>query len=323
MNIEKQRILIIGGTGSLGNKLIERFISGYELIIYSRDENKQWILRMKYISNNNISFKIGCVRDKERLKEVICDTRPNYIIIASALKHIDICESNISESIKTNITGTQNIVDLVYDMAVSNIIPYLKTVLLVSTDKSCSPVNVYGMCKAISERIMIEKSEKIVSPKFVNVRYGNVINSRGSLIPLLNEISSDKSKDEYLITDPRMTRFFMDLDKSVDLIENALFRGESGDTYIPRIKSYLILDIIDLCIKKHPEKKIKISGLRPGEKLHEDLINITEGYRTIVEDNMYIIKPCYKAPINSNFNRDKYTSKSEIANVYDLEKYII
>lgn len=289
-------ILIIGGTGSLGNELTDRFYRDNKVIIFSRDENKQWSMSSKY--KENVSFCIGDTRDKQSIITCIKQNKPNIIILAAALKHIDICERNISECIATNITGIKNVIDIVIDMNDKTI----EKLLLISTDKSCSPINVYGMSKAISERLIAEASTKECDTKFVCVRYGNVLNSRGSLLPKYKEIASniDSSKRIFPVTDKSMTRFFMTLPQAVNLICYALDYAESGDTVVPRIFSFNIYNIAEYFANKY-DGKVLLMGLRPGEKFHECLVNETEIHRTkcveVGDQIYYIIKPCY-----SNYN---------------------
>lgn len=300
-----ETLLIIGGTGSLGYSLVRRLNRCYKIAIMSRDENKQWAMRQKY---PDLTYVIGDMRDKNRFENILFRIRPNKIIIAAALKHIDICEYNISECISTNIIGVQNIVDTVAENSVKNLIPELDTVLFTSTDKATSPVNAYGMCKALCERVIAEKSLYLKHPRFLTVRYGNVLKSRGSLFPLFHEFGQNPDKDSFPVTNSEMTRFFMDLDDSINLILQCIQFGESGDTFIPKVKSYRIHDIAKGFSRKYG-KPVAIVGNRPGEKLHECLINESEKHRTIQQDNYYVIKPCYKnLQTTVDFQRE-YTSE--------------
>lgn len=314
---DRNTIFIIGGTGSLGNFLVDRFLSQYTIYIYSRDENKQWHMKNKY-NSKNIHFIIGDISDKERLENTLLRYDPNYIIIAAALKHIDVCEYNTSESIKTNITGIQNIMKCI----TPNNLPRLKTVLFVSTDKACNPSNVYGMCKAISERVVIEKSLENKTKKFVIVRYGNVLNSRGSLLPKFHNIGKNKNNKSFTVTHKNMTRFFMSLNESVDLIEYALFNGVSGHTYVPTIISFYIKDIAEIYSKLY-DKPIVYTGIRPGEKIHETLINEMELRRTNKVNNIYIIRPPYETDVSTNISISVYDSQSTLSHNTEIIKKII
>lgn len=321
--IKRKCILIFGGTGSLGRKLTDRYIDTHDVCVFSRDETKQWIMKQDYSKySKHLSFMLGCIRNKQQVENAIFRFKPNIIIIASALKHIDQCEENINECILTNITGVQNIIDISYECSQKANIPFLETVLMVSTDKSCSPVNVYGMCKAIAERLVIEKSQFVNTPKFVNVRYGNVINSRGSVLELFNKIGKNEEFKTYNVTDDRMTRFFMTLDESVDLIEKAISYGDSGDTFIPKMNAYSVHEIASI-YSQHYKKPIKFIGLRPGEKIHECLINHIESVRTINFKDVYIIRPCYREhEVIDNINIEEYKSNLNISSAYELKKYM-
>jgi FlaA1/EpsC-like NDP-sugar epimerase len=197
-------------------------------------------------------------------------------------------------------------------------IPFLETVLFISTDKACAPVNTYGMCKAISERIMIEKTQFLKNPKFVTVRYGNVILSRGSIIPLFDSIGKNPEKKEFCVTHKDMTRYFMTLDDSANLIDYAITEGKSGETIIPKeIMSYKIFDIASYFSKKY-NKPIKIIGIRPGEKIHETLISFTESLRTKESLNYYVIKPTYcTVELPVIFENGEYNSATNVSENLD------
>jgi UDP-N-acetylglucosamine 4,6-dehydratase len=314
MIIDK-KIIIIGGTGSLGNALCDKYLLSNEILIYSRSENLQWEMKFKY-NNKNLSFFVGDIRDKERLETAIFRFKPNIVIIAAALKHIDICENNINECINTNIDGIRNIVNIISNYSMIGSVPFIETVCFISTDKACAPVNTYGMCKSISERIMIEKSQFITSPKFVIVRYGNVLSSRGSLIPFYKSLIKNKTIDSYIpVTHEKMSRYFMTLEESVSLIEYAILNSESGDTVIPKnISSYKILDIANYVsiLNKIP---VKITGLRPGEKLSETLISFTESLRTVEVKDYFIIKPTFKQNLiqkHVSFENGEFNSETNL-----------
>lgn len=277
-------ILIIGGTGSLGHALVSRLYNTYNIFIISRDEDKQYKMKKQY---PKISYFLCDIRIQNRIESLIIKINPDIIIHASALKHIDICEDNIDECILTNIIGTQNVVNSI----VNNLYRLkLETFVFISTDKATSPVNVYGMCKGISEKIVC--GIKINNPKFIVVRYGNVLNSRGSLLPLFHEIGKDEKQDCFKVTNENMTRFFLTLNQGIDLIMKSIEEGVSGDIFIPKTNSYRIMDIAEE-FSKHYNKPIKIVGCRPGEKIHECLINESESLKCIEHDTYYIIKPYY------------------------------
>ena len=292
LSITNKTILIFGGTGSLGYELNKRYKDHNIIYNFSRDECKHWEMRIHFHNHRNIHFIIGNVADKHAVKQAILRVRPNIIIIASAMKHIDQCEVNTGESIKTNLLGTQNIVDSIEEES-SGLSPGgldgLQTVVFVSSDKACSPINAYGLCKAMSESIMVEKAHFIDPIKFINVRYGNVLNSRGSIIPLLHKIGQDSEHSVFKLTDEDMTRFVMTLEDSVNLIEYAILQGESGETIIPKLVSMKVKDLIEIFAEKY-KKEIVITGLRSGEKIMESLINESQSRRVVKKDSyMHIV----------------------------------
>ncbi len=310
-----KRICIIGGTGSLGQSLIHRYRHDNKIFVISRDEMKQWQLKSKY---PDVTCFLGDIRmDMTRLLKTIS---PHIVINCAALKHIDICESNISECIATNIHGTQNVINACSE------VKSVETVVFVSTDKACSPVNVYGMSKSISERMMSEASIKIPDKKFVCVRYGNVLNSRGSIIPKFKEIASSTSSTCSCIpvTSDKMTRFFMQIEESVELIHKAIIHGESGDTWVPQIPSFQIVDLAMYFARKY-NKNIQFIGVRPGEKYHECLINQDEIARTTFSHDCYIIKPCYQnysfTALQSEYTSEKFTDFEKFLPI--IEKFIM
>ena len=312
-------ILIFGGTGSLGYELNKKYCNNNIIYNFSRDECKHWEMKLFFNSNPNIKFIIGNVSDKTIVESTIKRIKPNIIIIASAMKHIDQCEINTSESLKTNLLGTQNILDSIENNYKDLI--ELETVVFVSSDKACSPINNYGMCKALSETFIIEKAHYISSIKFVNVRYGNVLNSRGSIIPLLHKIGNDISKPHFSLTSPDMTRFVMTLEQSVNLIEYAILNGESGDTIIPELLSMNVKDIVELFSEKY-NKPIVISGLRSGEKMLEYLINETQSNRIVINGDYTHIKSVIKYPNNINNDNKEYNSKINPLSKSELKDYL-
>ena len=312
--LSNQKILIFGGTGSLGYQLNKRYKDHNEIYNFSRDENKHWQMKIHFNNDPNINFIIGNVADKELVKRAIIRTKPTIIIIASAMKHIDQCELNTGESIKNNLLGTQNILDVIEE----NVKGVLDTVIFVSSDKACSPVNNYGLCKAMSETLVVEKAHYIPNIKFTNVRYGNVLNSSGSIIPLLHKIGKDANYDKFRLTSDKMTRFVMTLEQSVDLIEYAILNGESGDTIIPKLVSMKLIDLFELFSVKY-NKPIEITGIRPGEKLLESLINETQSSRIIVNNDYTHIKSAITTKEILNKNIQDYNSKINTLTKSELE----
>lgn len=272
-----ERIMIFGGSGSLGNKLVQTFLKDNVLINYSRDENKHWQMDLRYRSSN-LHHVIGDIRSFSKVTQALFRHKPTVVIIAAALKHVDRCEFEINESVETNIIGIQNVLNAVETH--SEVLSALHTVCFISTDKACSPVNVYGMCKSICEGLIVEKARYVPGVKFVSVRYGNVLNSRGSIVPILEAKAAEPECKTLTLTDPRMTRFIMTLEESVALIVHAIEEGVSGEIVIPKLRAMKIKYLFDLFGEKYG-KPIKEIGLRPGEKMAEALINPTQSYRTL------------------------------------------
>ena len=320
--INNNTILLFGGTGSLGYEIVKRYICNNIIYNYSRDECKHWKMKLDFNNNNNLNFIIGDVINSHKIEETLLRITPNIIIIASAMKHIDQCEFNTDQSLNTNLLGVKNILDLVEKHQII-LGGTLQTVLFVSSDKACSPINVYGMCKALSEMLVIEKSHYVKKIKFVNIRYGNVLNSRGSIIPLLHTIGTDDSKKWFTLTNDKMTRFIMTLEQSVDLIEHTLINGESGDIVIPKIISMTVKDLVELFSEKY-NKPIKIIGLKPGEKLLELLINKTQSGRIKTNKEYTHIKSIFNfnESIDENSLND-YNSKNNPLNKEELKLYLI
>ena len=286
LSISNKKILIFGGTGSLGYKLNESLSTNNIIYNYSRDENKHWKMKIFFNNHKNIKFIIGNSINKDRVENTLQRIKPNIIIIASAMKHIEQCELNTSESINNNLLGTQNILNCIESNI--DILNNLETVVFVSSDKD-NPINNYGMCKAISETLMIEKAHYIPNIKFITVRYGNVLNSSGSIIQVLHTLGKNNEIKSFNLTHKDMTRFIMTLEQSVNLILYAINYGSTGDIIIPNLVSMKIYDLIEIFADKY-NKTIKITGLRPGEKLMESLINHTQSARVIEKYNHYHIK---------------------------------
>ena len=321
MTLANKKILIFGGTGSLGYEITKRYINTNNIYAFSRDENKHWQMKLDFLNNKNLHFIIGDIINKDKVNNAIQRVNPNIIIIAAAMKHVDQCEINQEQCLNSNLLGVKNILDSIEEHK-DSLFQTLETVLFVSSDKACSPINTYGMCKAISEQLIIEKAYYIDTIKFVNIRYGNVLNSRGSIIPLLYNIGNDVNKKEFTITHKDMTRFVMTLEQSVDLIEYAIINGTSGDTIIPKLISMNVIDLIELFSEKF-NKPIKTIAIRPGEKMLESLINETQSSRVEKKNDYY--------HINSIFTHNKsilpesmkdYNSKINPLTKEELKKYL-
>ena len=286
-----KKILLFGGSGSLGRKFIDTYIENNEIVNYSRDECKHWEMGLHY-KTDKLKFIIGDIRDYNSVENAILREQPHVIVIMAALKHIDRCEYAIYECLQTNCNGPMNVLNSIEKN--NDRLLNLEATVMVSTDKACEPTNVYGMAKAIAESAVVEKSLYIKNRKFVNIRYGNVLNSRGSIIPILHEKGRDLEVKEFTLTHEDMTRFVMTLEQSVALIEYAILHGESGDTIIPKLISMKLIDLMNIFSEKYG-KPVKITGLRPGEKMLESLISETQAMRLVKKDNGYMhIKPPYK-----------------------------
>ncbi|MFH1428343.1 MAG: UDP-N-acetylglucosamine 4,6-dehydratase (inverting) [Candidatus Margulisiibacteriota bacterium] len=274
-------ILVTGGTGSFGKKMIRIVLDEYgpgQMIVYSRDEMKQFMMQLEFEGYDNLRFVIGDIRDKERLKEAMRGV--DYVVHAAALKIVPSLEHNPSEAVKTNIIGAMNIIECALDQKVQKVIA-------LSTDKACNPVNLYGATKLCSDKLFIAANSHTSSgaTSFAAVRYGNVVGSRGSVIPFFLE----KKKEGVIpITDERMTRFFITLEQGVRFVLKNFERMLGGEVFVPKIPS---MSIIDLAKAVAPDCKIKIIGIRPGEKLHEIMISADDARHTIELDDCFVIKP--------------------------------
>lgn len=313
IDLVDKRVMIFGGTGSLGNALIQRLVSENPVLVFSRDEAKHWTIRNEY-NHKNLSFAVGDIRDFSRVAQVLSQFKPNVVIIAAALKQVDTCELSPYESIQTNVTGPKNVIDAV-DRYSSNL-PGLHTVLLVSTDKACAPVNVYGLCKGLSERLIATAEHPTI--KFIGTRYGNVLDSRGSILPLFR-YQAEKC-DAITVTHPDMTRFLMTLDDSVDLILSALHRAKPGEIFLPKLKSMRIMDLAEI-FSEISKKPIRMIGLRPGEKIHESLICDSESPRVIDINSHYVLKPHFP-PDDIQPKLFSYTSADSVMSKEELKSYL-
>ena len=281
--MKNKRILIIGGTGALGKTLTHRYYKDNDIIILSRDEHKHVNMQRDY---PDVIYQIGDVKDKDSLLQVLNEYKPEVVINTAALKHVPICESNPYESVKTNIIGHKNLIDVI---TICN--HQIETLMFISTDKACAPINVYGQCKAISERLYIDFANKQTDIKVCLCRYGNVLESTGSVIPFFKELL-ESGATELPITHKDMTRFLLTLEDAVDLIEWSYFTSDShGKIVIPMIKALKITDIAKSLGRSYGYKDIKLNytGIRPGEKLHEAMISETESFRTNETDDGYFM----------------------------------
>lgn len=287
--LNNSTILVTGGTGSFGNKFIERVLEQYEpkkIIIYSRDEFKQDLMKKNFILKygvekvNKLRFFIGDVRDKERLYRAFNGV--DYVIHAAAMKQVPACEYNPFEAIKTNIHGAENIIEAAIDRKV-------KKVVALSTDKAVNPINLYGGTKLVSDKLFISANAYSgeCGTVFSVVRYGNVAGSRGSVIPFFKQLLA-KGQTELPITDMAMTRFWMILDDAVDLVFKALEEAQGGETFVFKNPSFLITELAKAL---NPNGTMKEVGIREGEKIHEVMITKDDSRYTYEYDDYYIIYP--------------------------------
>jgi UDP-N-acetylglucosamine 4,6-dehydratase len=281
MQLNESSILITGGTGSFGEAFIPMTLQQFnprKIIVYSRDEMKQWEMAKKFRGDPRVRFFIGDVRDKDRLSRAVDDV--DYVVHAAATKIVPTAEYNPFECIKTNIIGAMNLIDACIDKGV-------KQVVALSTDKASSPVNLYGATKLASDKLFVAGNSYSggIGTRFSVVRYGNVMGSRGSVIPYFLSL---REKDELPITDERMTRFMITLEQGVELVWHAFNDMRGGEIYVKKIPS---MRMIDLARTIAPQSSLKIVGIRPGEKLHEQMISPEDSYYTYEYQEHFKILP--------------------------------
>jgi UDP-glucose 4-epimerase len=336
-----KRIVVTGATGSLGKVLVRRLLSGElgrpsKIIVFSRDEAKQHSMRLAYQRRETatdeviyhnfeelLQFQIGDVRDYHSVSAVLRNA--DVVFNAAALKQVPTCEYFPYEAVQTNIGGAENIVRVIRE----NQLP-VETVVGVSTDKACKPVNVMGMTKAIQERIVIRANLDCPNTRFICVRYGNVLASRGSVIPLFHH--QIRQGGPVTVTTTEMTRFLLSLEQAVDTIFAAVQYAQPGETYIPRVPSARVVDVAEVLIDDRPIKTI-ISGIRPGEKVHEILVSEEEAYRTIERGNYYAILPMLpelrggtnvETPLVKEYSSaDNVMSKPELSELLGKHKLLV
>ncbi len=285
MNFLKNKsILITGATGSFGSRFLSYLLNlktnkPKKTIVFSRDELKQFELSKIFNEKDypNVRFFLGDIRDKQRLKMALEDV--DYVVHAAALKQVPTAEYNPIEFIKTNVLGSQNIIE-------ASIETNVKKVIALSTDKASSPINLYGATKLCADKLFLSANNLVGKKKtsFSVVRYGNVFGSRGSVVPLFLDLI--KKNQKLIVTDPEMTRFNIVLDDAVKLVVDAIKNSVGGEIFVPKIPSYKIMDIVKALQSKN---NIKITGIRPGEKLHEELISSNEGFNTYDLGNYFVI----------------------------------
>jgi UDP-N-acetylglucosamine 4,6-dehydratase len=281
MNWRNQVILVTGGTGSFGKKFIEIMLKEFQpkkLIVYSRDELKQYEMRVNGFDHPSLRYFIGDIRDRERLLRAMHGV--TIVVHAAALKQVPACEYNPMEAIKTNIIGTSNVVEAALDAGV------LK-VMALSTDKAVNPVNLYGATKLAAEKLVVQSNAYAGAnvTRYACVRYGNVVGSRGSVVPAF---LAQRRSGKVTITDERMTRFWLSLEQGVHFVIHCIELMHGGEVFVPKIPS---MKVIDLAKAVAPQASVEIVGIRPGEKLHEVLISEDEVRTTVELKSMYIVQP--------------------------------
>ena len=294
-------MLVTGGTGSLGQTLVKRLLTGQmgrpeRITVFSRDEAKQHYMRLDFMhltqrstdeviyenSEQVLKFRIGDVRDYSTFAAALRDA--DVVFNAAALKQVPSCEYYPFEAVQTNIIGAQNIVRAIGESKLK-----IETVVGISTDKACKPINVMGMTKALQERILLEANRDLPETKFVCVRYGNVIASRGSIIPLF--VDQIGKGGPVTITLAEMTRFLLSLEKAVDTVLTAVREGRRGETYVPQVAAAKVVDIARALMSDGSEVEMKFTGIRPGEKIHEIMVSEEECFRTTERNGYYVILP--------------------------------
>tara|TARA_B110000967_G_scaffold117159_1_gene119873 strand:+ start:887 stop:1906 length:1020 start_codon:yes stop_codon:yes gene_type:complete len=329
LDLNKKSILITGGTGSLGKALtrhiLDEFTETRKLIIYSRDEQKQFQMAQEFPVDKypQIRYFIGDVRDKDRLTRAFQDV--DYVIHAAAMKHVHIAEYNPGECIKTNIGGAENVVE-------ASLKTKVQRVVALSTDKACAPINLYGATKLTSDKLFIAANNiKGDNPiRFSVVRYGNVMGSNGSVIPFF--INKKKEENKLPITDPNMTRFNISLQGGVDMVMHALEYAWGGELFVPKIPSYKIMDVANAI---GPDCEKPLVGIRPGEKVHEEMITSSDSFYTYDLGKYYVILPAThmwklrdfldtfdakKAPLGFSYNSGENEDWETVESLRDLIK---
>jgi UDP-N-acetylglucosamine 4,6-dehydratase len=274
-------VLVTGGTGSFGKKLVRILLDEYKpakVIVYSRDELKQHEMRSAGYDAANLRYFIGDVRDLERLRRAFDGV--DIVVHAAALKQVPACEYNPMEAIKTNILGSSNVIDAALDTDVSRVIA-------LSTDKAVNPINLYGATKLAAEKLFIQSNAYAGgrNTRFSCVRYGNVVGSRGSVVPVFLH---QRNKGEVTVTDERMTRFWISLEQGVRFVIRCTEQMHGGEVFVPKIPSMTIVDLAKIIA---PKAKINVVGIRPGEKLHEVLISEDEARTTVELEDMFVVQP--------------------------------
>lgn len=321
LDFNNKRVLITGGTGSWGNELTRQLLENHspkEIIIYSRWELAQVMMSRRFSTYQNIKYMIGDVRDLTRVTE--CMKNVDYVFHLAALKHVPICEDYPEESMKTNVVGTENVVKAAKQNNV-------KMVIDVSTDKACNPINVYGSCKSLGEKLIIQANDEHSETKFVCIRAGNVMGTNGSIIPFFKDLLKD-SDIKLPITDIEMTRYFMTLQEAVGLVFKATEHCFGWEVFVTKMPACKIIDIAKI-LSTHYKKELEynVIGIRPWEKLHEELVSEYESINTVENDNFRVILPMTRK-LDSQYkeykkmSEKKYTSNDFLMNEKEIHEML-
>lgn len=278
---DDRSVLVTGGTGSFGKRFIKTVLRESDpkrVIVFSRDELKQYEMQQLYPNEPRLRFFIGDVRDYQRLYRAFHDV--NFVIHAAALKQVPAAEYNPFEAVKTNVQGAQNVIEAAIEQGVAKVVA-------LSTDKACSPINLYGATKLVSDKLFVSGNAYAGGTKtrFSVVRYGNVVGSRGSVVPYFKQLAPSGVLP---ITDERMTRFWITLDQGVRFVMDSLERMHGGELFVPKIPS---MKVVDLACAMAPHARLDVVGIRPGEKLHEEMISSPDSRRTLDMGEYYVIQP--------------------------------
>jgi FlaA1/EpsC-like NDP-sugar epimerase len=333
VSLEGKRVLVTGGTGSLGKTVVRRILGGElgtpaKVTVFSRDEAKQHFMRLAFMNLKTatdeviyknflqtLDFRIGDVRDPNALRRAMQNV--DVVIHAAALKQVPSCERYPWEAVQTNIIGSHNVVDAVANSG------EVETVIAISTDKACKPINVMGMTKAMMERLMVEANLQCAKTRFVCVRYGNVVSSRGSVVPLF--VDQIARGGPVTITQMDMTRFLLSLDTAVDIVFAAYQHANPGETFVPRAAAARVPDIAR-ALMGAKEVPMTETGIRPGEKIHEIMVSEEEVHRTSRRNEYYVLHPMLpelgSEPAPGTALKSEYSSQEVTVGIPDLKKML-
>ncbi|KNH17517.1 UDP-N-acetylglucosamine 4,6-dehydratase [Priestia megaterium] len=317
-------ILVTGGTGSWGYELVKQLLTHNpkEIRIFSRNESNQFTMKQEFDNHPKLNFIIGDIKEREALIEACQDV--NYIFHLAALKHVPVCEDQPIEALKTNVHGTQNVIDAAISCNVDRVV-------YISTDKASNPANFYGLSKAMGERLIIHANTLNTKTKFVCIRGGNVLGTNGSVIHVFKKQIQEKGKIG--ITDPGMTRFFLTLEDAIKLVFKATFESLGGEIFVMKMPTCRIIDLANVLIEASGREKIEIEilGIRPGEKIHELLLSEYESATTVTYDDEYyvILPPIYIKGLKEYYskyaqvNLEKYDSSKQVISKEEIKEMLL